>query len=581
MGGVVMGSDGSLSMAQSVALKAWLSFGRKWREPKGSRRFVALAVLGALIVAGSAVVYATGGTKLSYPHLLYIPTLLAAYVFGIRGGVAAGLACGVLALGPLMPLDVVASLPQAPANWIIRSAYFVLIGGLGGAMFGLVEAEAEELRRAAYREVITGLPNGNALQARLTELLSRSSVRPVSYLAVHLPELLEVIGNMGPSRRDHLLQQVAARVAAHLPEGELFHIQTLTFGIVVPDLDVGGVERKAAALSVMLCDPFFLDDIPFQVKIVVGAATYPAHAGEAESLRRACASAVQSALAGLLPYAIFDADRDADQRRRFYLLSSLREAVDDDHFEIHYQPKIDLRTNRCTSVEALLRLRHPTQGMISPGQFIPVLEQTHLIKGVTEWVIESSLKQLVAWRARNIDLSIACNLSVRNIEDQNLVPTVNRLLQRHGCDAETRARLEFELTESGIMVDPKLALRVLHALNELGTGLAIDDFGSGHSSLAYLATLPVNNVKIDQVFAINIKRNPSNAKIIRAAIGMVRELGFVATVEGIEDRESLELVRGFGADVAQGYYFARPMPVRDLEAWLTTSGWGRSGTQRG
>lgn len=564
--------------AYSLTLKAWSGFGREWRFPSGPRRTVAIAVLALAIAAGAATVHATGGTKLSYPHLLYVPIVLAAYVFGVRGGLAAALACGLLAVGPLMPLDVAAGIAQAPGNWIIRTLYFALIGALCGGMFGVVDAELDALRRSAYVEPATGLPNGNALNDRLGALLAATPVRTVSYVAAHIPELLQVIGNLGPVQRDHLLRQVAARIAGHLPKGEVFHIQSLTFGVVLPDIGCVEAGRLAASLSVALCDPFHLDAIPFQVKTVVGAATFPDHAGDVNALRRACASAVQSALAGLTSFAVFDTDRDAEQRRRFYLLSSLREAVDDEHFEIFYQPKIDLRANRCTSVEALLRLRHPTQGMIPPSHFIPVLEQTHLIKGVTEWVVDSSLRQLTAWRGKGIDLGIACNLSVRNLEDHELVPTVRRLLLRHGCDAATRARMEFEVTESAMMTDPRLALRVLHALKEMGTGLAIDDFGSGHSSLAYLADLPVDNVKIDQVFAITMERNPSNAKIIGAAIGMVRELGFEATVEGIESPGALERVREFGADVAQGYYFAQPMPVRELEDWLAASGWGRRAT---
>ena len=322
----------------------------------------------------AALVYFTGGTKLAFLHTLYVPILFAAFFFGTGGGLVAALISGLVIVGPAMPLDVALHVPQAVTGWIVRTGYFTVIGLLAGAACSLLEAQAREIRRIAFHERISGLPNAAALHESIAAEIEARPSRALALVAIDASDLHEIISTFGPAQRDELLGEVAKRIAERMPSGgTIFHIQTQTFGVLVRDFDADGVTGLARSLVACLHEPFVLDGIPFLVTTAVGAAVYPTHGMDAASLRRACASAMASALATHRPFAVFDSARDAQQRRHFFFMSELRDAIAHDHFELYYQPKIDLRTNRCTGVEALLRWHHPTQGFVSPGQFIPVV----------------------------------------------------------------------------------------------------------------------------------------------------------------------------------------------------------------
>jgi EAL domain-containing protein (putative c-di-GMP-specific phosphodiesterase class I) len=229
-----------------------------------------------------------------------------------------------------------------------------------------------------------------------------------------------------------------------------------------------------------------------------------------------------------------------------------------------------LDEKRCYGFEALIRWIHPELGFVPPNDFIPIAEMTSMIHPLTAWVVENAIAQAKQWQMQDLDLSVAVNLSARNLMDENIPKMVARLLNQYQLPAE---RLELEITESAIMTDPTRAMRILDQLHELGVLLSIDDFGTGYSSLAYLKRLPVHTLKIDNSFVRNMLGDRQDEIIVHSTINLAHNLGLKVVAEGVENEELLEALNQLGCDEAQGYFIARPMPILHLDEWLLNSEW--------
>jgi EAL domain-containing protein (putative c-di-GMP-specific phosphodiesterase class I) len=247
------------------------------------------------------------------------------------------------------------------------------------------------------------------------------------------------------------------------------------------------------------------------------------------------------------------------------MVGELRHAIEHDQLVLHYQPKICLRTRRCVHVEALARWQHPQRGIIPPDQFIPLAEQTGLIKSLTRWVLSAALAQCAAWRANGMDLPVAVNLSTRNLHDPDLVDQVAELLARAELPSSS---LRVEVTESAVMTDPGRALNSLTRLRALGVEVAIDDFGTGHSSLSYLKHLPAEEIKVDRSYVRDMHDDENDFAIVRSTIELAHAMGLKVVAEGVEDQRTWDLLTELGCDLAQGYFMSRPLPAEDLARWL-------------
>jgi EAL domain-containing protein (putative c-di-GMP-specific phosphodiesterase class I) len=270
---------------------------------------------------------------------------------------------------------------------------------------------------------------------------------------------------------------------------------------------------------------------------------------------------------------VYHDDLNLNTPARLSLLGELRMAIPREQLVLYYQPKAVLSTGQAQGVEALIRWRHPTLGLVPPDQFIPMAEHTGLIKALTSWVLNTALCQLREWRERTDEhipqLSMAVNLSTRSLLDDAFPTEVVAALERWQVPA---ALLELEITESAIMVDPVEAHRLLSELSAIGVKIAIDDFGTGYSSLAYLKDLPVDQLKIDKSFVLNMHRDPDDATIVKSVIDLGHNLGLQTVAEGIEDLETWQQLTILGCDSGQGYFLAKPLPAADLEAWFQQRG---------
>jgi EAL domain-containing protein (putative c-di-GMP-specific phosphodiesterase class I) len=266
-------------------------------------------------------------------------------------------------------------------------------------------------------------------------------------------------------------------------------------------------------------------------------------------------------------YALYAPYQDQSSSERLTLVGALRRAIADDELTLYYQPKVDCRSGAVAGVEALVRWQHPQQGLIPPDRFIPLAEQTGLIRPLTRWVLTSAIRQTRAWHDQGLMLSVAVNLSAHDLQDADLPRWVGELLERWNVSAEW---LKLELTESALMSDPAQALEVLTALCDLGARIAIDDFGTGYSSLGYLKRLPAHEIKIDRSFVADMAAQERDQAIVRSTIDLGHNLGLAAVAEGVEDQQTLELLGGLGCDLAQGFYLSRPLPAASVAAWCLT-----------
>ena len=262
---------------------------------------------------------------------------------------------------------------------------------------------------------------------------------------------------------------------------------------------------------------------------------------------------------------------------RLDLESSFRRAIENEEFLVHYQPQVDIQSKKIVGAEALVRWQHPTRGLVPPSEFIPFAEQTGYIRAITQWVIGHAVAQCAAWRSRGLPMNVSINLSARDLSDHDLPERLEALLLRERCDAQW---ISFEITESAILDDPGHAIRNLERLAALGCKLAIDDYGTGYSSLEYLRRLPVHELKIDKTFVIGLADDANNEIIVRSTIDLGHNMGLVVVAEGVEDAATLDRLRALGCNMIQGFFISRPVAAADVERWVRESAWTYSSPER-
>jgi EAL domain-containing protein (putative c-di-GMP-specific phosphodiesterase class I) len=274
-------------------------------------------------------------------------------------------------------------------------------------------------------------------------------------------------------------------------------------------------------------------------------------------------------------YAIYTAEQDHHGLLDLALMQDLRKSIGDDSLVLHYQPLVDVKTSTPIGVEALVRWQHPRHGLLPPDRFIPKAEHSGVIVPLTHWVLEHALRQQHVWRRGGLALTMAVNLSVRALHDPRLTATVAELLRRY---AVAPGQLTLEVTESALIADLARAGEVLGALSDLGVRVSIDDFGTGCTSLAYLARFPVDQVKIDKSFVrgMEVAADTKSAAIVRSVIAMAHALGLTGVAEGVEDQAAWDILAALHCDIAQGYFMGKPLPPEELEHWMATSSWARA-----
>ena len=471
---------------------------------------------------------------------------------------------GVCGIGGLIALLWVLSPP-----WVLLILFPAVVSQVTLIYISSSKRQSEQLRHQAHHDLLTELPNRSSLMASLEEVLAGVNPQPFALLLLDLDRFKEVNDTFGHQSGDLLLREIGPRLRGVLRESDvLARLGGDEFALLLPLTQVTRAVAVAEQLLHALEEPFGVDGHALQIGGSIGIAAYPKDGSSPSDLMRRADVAMYAAKRANLGVVVYAPELDVNSPEQVTLYGELRRAIDGDELRLHFQPKVDVRTGAFAGVEALVRWEHPERGLVYPDQFIPLAERTGLIRPLGQWVLEAAIRQCRLWQDQDLDVEVAVNLGAYNLDDHGLPRAIGGLLERYGVLAE---RLRVEITETTLMRDPDNARRVLDELRATGVRVSIDDFGTGYSSLAYLKRLPADELKIDRSFVQHMAGDAGDAAIVRSVIALGHELGFLVTAEGVEDAASLEWLRTFGCDCAQGYFFARPLAPDALADALSTT----------
>ncbi len=437
-------------------------------------------------------------------------------------------------------------------------------------------AEAEEkLRFQSTHDSLTALPNKTPLFERIEKVIANKEISRFVLIKVSMGRFDEISKTLGQHASELVLKAFAERLSFQVnsidsaipitEHNSVAHFDHLVFSFVLDADKVANLDSLLRDIKQGLSESIEFREMCIDPGLVMGASIYPDHSREAIELFK------QAQIAMEISHGrddIYDHALNPYSERRLTLMGELKNAIEQNHLSLHFQPQLDIRSGKVVGAEALVRWNHPIYGSIPPMEFIPHAEQAGLIKPLTYWVFDNALfacRQLIE-SGNEMDISI--NISAANLHETNIVKNIRALLFKHQVAPE---RLKIEITETAMMINPENALRVLTQLSQIGIKIAIDDFGTGHSSLSYIKQLPANEIKIDRSFVSDMGENADDEVIVSTTINMCHNLGYSVVAEGIENQITLTKLEALNCDVAQGYYHCRPLAFDDFREWLDQS----------
>jgi diguanylate cyclase (GGDEF)-like protein len=398
-------------------------------------------------------------------------------------------------------------------------------------------------------------------------------------LVLNLDHFGHVNETLGHPIGDMMLREVAARLRSVVRRANdsVARIGGDEFAILMAGSRVSDAQRVAEAVARALEVKMTLDGHVVDCRASIGVAVCPDHGHDTRRLMQRADVAMRAAKHDRLKIVMWDDRYDESGEKRLSLMSDLKKAVDNDELALIYQPRVALGDSGEHFVEALVRWQHPARGLVPPSEFVPLAEQTGFIRTITQWVLEHSVKQCAEWRNRGIPMNVSVNISANDLVNSELPARLSQILEKEGCSAQW---ITLEVTENAIIGEPGHALKNLERLKRLGCKLALDDYGTGYSSLAYLRRLPLDELKIDKSFTMGMATDASDALIVRSTIELAKKLGLTVVAGGVEDDATLNQLRELGCDAVQGFLLSRPLSADDVPAWVRESAWARPAREK-
>ncbi len=427
--------------------------------------------------------------------------------------------------------------------------------------------ERQAMHGTTY-DALTELPNRILLIDRLEQAINTASLEKskITILVLDINRFKDINDTLGHNTGDRVLKQIANRLRKIIPEpNTVARLGGDKFGIILTKCGTQEDATKVVhKITEALHAPLKLEGVRLDIDASLGVTLYPEHGRDAQILLERADVAMYQAKQKHREFIIYTTALDRCNTRRLTLMGELREAIVNNELVAYYQPKVDIKTGIIKELEALVRWKHKVHGLIPPDDFIPMAEQTGLIKLLTPWILHESLMQCAKWSNEGFEFTVAVNLSTSDLLDVGFPETIIRALNAHNVSSE---KLLLEITESAVMLDANRALEVLTSLSNLGVRLSVDDFGTGYSSLSYLSKLPVSELKIDKSFVMNMRNNSNDALIVQATIDLGHNLGLEVVAEGVETASILSLLQPLGCDTVQGYYFTKPLSAQEFNTW--------------
>ena len=543
-----------------------LFFLEKWLNPNPGRKRLALIAIILLIALSWAIVYLTGGIKYVYSHTMYVPILLAAFFFGVPGGIIAAIVGGI-ALGPSMPVDIATGEMQTTINWVYRVVIFIINGFFMGLVVQILKKYQNETFEFAYHHQGTGLPNLKFLLLDLEKILNKTvEDKYISLFLLNLKNFPEIEYILNPAETDKIISEMASQFSDIINSSSVYYIDP---NILAGFRIVDSYNQKDSDLIKDLFEryshPIKIDGVEVYPEICIGESHQKINGTASTNLLGDAKYAVNLASQRSINYYIYPDNLVRANIESPILLASLMNALENEELELFYQPIMDITTNKIYSLEALVRWIHPEQGIILPNNFIPQLESSSLIHKVQDWIIRTAVEDKEKCSNVNCDFSISINLSSRIFYDQERLSVFEELFSKSNINGRSYI---LEITETAAMQSPKTAMEFFNKIKQYGVKIALDDFGKGYSSLGYLKSMPIDEIKIDISLIQDITTRKSDRDLVEMIVNMSHSLGFKVVAEGVEDEETLEILKETGCDYAQGYLFSKARPLCEIKQWL-------------
>jgi EAL domain-containing protein (putative c-di-GMP-specific phosphodiesterase class I)/GGDEF domain-containing protein len=547
----------------------WDNLIEKWRKPAGVQALLMVAVIALLMGLVTALVYATGGTAFAWLHLMYIPVLLAAAFFRVPGGLLAAVIAGLL-LGPFMPLFVPNEVAQKTGNWLFRTLFFLLAGLLAGILSQILNGRLDRIKKQAYYDGLTGLPNLLALETAVGEILADRAAS-VCLAMITFTNFAQIMEALTYRAADNLVLQIAGRLRQvnrfRLP---VYKIHSTSFVFVAPSRALDEFVTDCEEILFQMQEPFVVEGVLVAVNMHCGVALLPRDAAEVhEGLQKASVAAHEAESRNKLCI-IHNSSNEVDRRRGLALLGSLSDALKNEELALYYQPKVNVQTGVVEGAEALLRWNHPEHGLVRPDLFIPEAEKTWLVQPLSLFAVKAVIAKLRRLRSQGLALRLGVNLTAHNIQSSRFMAELNRMIDEADI---TPGSLEVEITERTLITEFDIAADVLASLKNRGVSIALDDMGAGYSVVRYLQELPISSVKLDQIFMHDLLTSEFNQNMVRGMIVISKRMGITVVAEGVENEGVSDKLRSFGCDLIQGYYVSRPLPEDEFDSWLRNCPW--------
>lgn len=544
-------------MLGSTVTTRWL---RQWRPTRRIHAGLYVSFIGALFAGTAMVVYATGGTKLAWPYLVLIPVLIAATRFRLVGGAIGGLVGGLL-LGPMMPLDVDAGIAQETNNWVIRLAFYVGLGAFTGLLFQLKHRESQ-LREVEVRtDLESGLPNKTALMEAVDDFPVSGSDDCPLLLLVRVTHLFEVIEVAGATGADELMRELAGRLRRCLGEPvQIYRFSASELMVVRPPPVHNTPEEVAEQAGRSVIDPIEVRTIPVHADLVMGSAGGAVSVEKPRELIGQVRTALVAAMENEWAHCHYSRDLERESAHVVKLLAGVRHGLQENQFELYYQPRIRADQGNIAGCEALIRWHDHDGSIIPPGEFMPRVERSALIAPLTRFVVASACEF-----ARQRELRpVSINFTARNLLDRDLITVLSQAAADNHLGVDS---IEIEITEGAIIRDPASARVAIEKFREHGFRVSLDDFGTGYSSFEYLRLLPLTGLKIDRSFVGALDSDPRAEQLMACMIQVGHALDLEVVAEGVETVEQANVLRRLDCDLLQGFYFSRPMTGEDYRKW--------------
>lgn len=528
--------------------------------PTRLRHSVNLLAILLLLLGGALLVYVTGGTSYAYPYVILVPVILSAALYQLYGGLIAAAMAGLL-IGPYMPLEVQQGIFQETGNWMLRLSLFLALGGFTGALFGRL-ATITKARETALRTASCGLSNQAALMTDLTGCLTATAKNgnTIGLILVQVADLAEILRGIGADSGDTLVSAIGQNLCRELTRSKIYRFSATELVVLLEYRQPKQLERVVEQITAVGEESVLVHDLPVRAQLVSGISHTQGEL-EPQELIRQIRVAVFEASEQQQPFCHYAAKYERDTTDSILLIAQVRRALEAGEFELYYQPKIRLCDGSVYGCEGLIRWRNRKDKLIPPGLFMPKVERTTLITPVTRFVATQASRFLQTPTSAPVSI----NFAVSNLFDEKLLQW---LLQLATDTAIPPCALEIEITEGALIRDPEAAKRIIQRLKDAGIHVLLDDFGTGYSSFEHLRHLPISGLKIDRAFVKDLENDRRAYKLMACMIEVAHALDLIVTAEGVETAGQAKLLRELGCDLAQGFYYAKPMPESDYNPWL-------------